>query len=230
MTMMVAFAAAAATAATGILGDLVDGIASLVAQYGYPAVFAAAFIETIIPPIPSELVFPLVGFTAHSKGLGIENALGMAAAGAAGSTAGAILIYFVAQKVGRAALLRYGRYVRISERDLQKAEAWFERHGAIAVFTGRMVPGVREIVSIPAGISRMQVPKFVAFTFAGSLAWSSALTLAGFYLGGAWVRVSEQLSSAFSITGAVVIAAIIAGFVAWYVKRARQHSSSPPSA
>lgn len=228
--MVFVAAAAAAVAATGILGELADGIASFVVQYGYPAVFAAAFIETVIPPIPSELVFPLVGFTAYSKGLGLENALGMAAAGAAGSTAGAILIYFVAQKVGRAALLRYGRYVRISERDLQKAEVWFERHGAVAVFTGRMIPGVREIVSIPAGISRMQMPKFVAFTFAGSLAWSSALTLIGFYLGDAWVRVSEQLSSAFSITGAVVVAVIVAGFAAWYVKRVRRSSPSPPSA
>lgn len=231
IVLAAALAGASATASTGIIDSLLNGITALVAQYGYPAVFVAAFVETIFPPIPSEVIFPLVGFTAYSRGLGLENAIGMAAVGAAGATAGAILIYFVAQKVGRVAVLRFGRYVRISEHDLQKAETWFEKHGSLAVFTGRMVPGIREIVSIPAGIGRMRMPRFVAFTFAGSLVWSSALTLAGFYLGDAWERVAEQLSSVFDIVGAVVVAAIIAGFAAWYVKRSsfRRNGGSQPS-
>ncbi|MGI0020512.1 MAG: DedA family protein [Nitrososphaera sp.] len=205
----------------GLLGEIIDGLTSLIAQYGYPAVFLAAFIETIFPPIPSEFVFPLVGFTAYSKGLGLYNAIGMAAVGALGATAGAVLIYFLARRVGRAVILRYGRRVRVGEGELQKAEAWFARYGPAAVFTGRMVPGVREIISIPAGISGMNLPKFLAFTYAGSLAWSVALTLVGFYLGEAWGRVAEQLSSAFTVIGAIVVAAIIAGAAVWYVRRRR---------
>ena len=208
-------------ASAGLLGEIIDSLTSLIAQYGYPAVFLAAFIETIFPPIPSEVVFPLVGFTAYSKGLGLYNAIGMAAVGALGATAGATLIYFLAHRVGRAVILRYGRHVRVGERELQKAEAWFAKYGAAAVFTGRMIPGVREIISIPAGISGMSLPKFLAFTYAGSLAWSVALTLVGFYLGEAWGRASEQLSSAFTIVGAIVVAAIIAGAVVWYKRRSR---------
>ncbi len=197
-----------------MLDRIVDGVTGLVAQYGYPAVFAAAFLEVIFPPIPSEIVFPLVGFTAHSRDLGMENAIGMAAVGALGSTAGAILIYYVAKKVGRAAIVRWGRYVRLGERDLQKAERWFEKHGAVAVFSARMVPGIREIISIPAGISSMNIAKFAAYTFAGSLVWTVALTLIGFYLGDAWANVSEQLSSSFTVAGIVVVVAV--GAVAVY--------------
>lgn len=192
-------------ASAGLLDQIIDGISSFVAHYGYPAVFAAAFLEVVFPPIPSEVIFPLVGFTARSGGLGIENAVGMAAVGALGSTAGAILIYYVAKKVGRAAILHYGRYVRLGERDLQKAEKWFEKHGSLAVFSARMVPGIREIISIPAGIGGMNMPRFIAYTFAGSLVWSVALTLIGFYLGGAWQGFADRLSSAFNIIGPAVV-------------------------
>src|ERR687885_3046314 len=131
----------------GILNGIIDTITGLIAQYGYPAVFAAAFLEVIFPPIPSEVIFPLVGFTALSRALGIENAIGMATVGSLGSTAGAILIYLVSLKVGRAAIARFGKRVRVSEQEIEKAERWFKKYGSIAVFTGRMIPGIREIVS-----------------------------------------------------------------------------------
>ena len=206
-------------ASAGILGGAIDAITTMIAEYGYPAVFAAAFLETIFPPIPSEVVFPLVGFTAQSKGLGLANALGMAATGALGATAGAIVIYFVAQKVGRAAILRFGKRVRVSEHDLVKAEDWFKKYGPAAVFFGRMVPGVREIISIPAGIGGMNIAKFTVFTFAGSLVWSAALTLAGYYAGEAWSQFSEQASSAFTIVTVIVVAGIVAGVAIWYSRR-----------
>ena len=206
-------------ASAGIFGGVVDAITDLVAQYGYPAVFAAAFLEVIFPPIPSEVVFPLVGFTAQSKGLGLENALGMAATGALGSTAGAVLIYFISMKVGRAAIVRFGKRVRVSEQEIEKAERWFAKYGPVAVFTGRMVPGIREIISIPAGIGRMNLAKFVAYTFAGSLVWSVFLTLVGYYLGEAWRGFSEQASSAFAIITAIVIAGIVTGIGIWYTRR-----------
>lgn len=218
-----------ALASAGFLSDVLDAVTSLIAQYGYPAVFAAAFVEVIFPPIPSEIVFPLVGFTAQSKGLGLENAIGMATVGALGSTAGAIVIYYLAKVLGRAAILRYGRYVRVGEQELVKAEKWFAKYGPVAVFSARMVPGVRELISIPAGIGGMGVPKFVAFTFAGSLVWSVALTLVGFYLGEAWSQAADQLSEAFNIVAAGVIAAIVIGAIAWYVRRMKKEKSRQPS-
>jgi membrane protein DedA with SNARE-associated domain len=213
-------------ASAGILGGAIDAITTMIAEYGYPAVFAAAFLETIFPPIPSEVVFPLVGFTAQSKGLGLANALGMAATGALGATAGAIVIYFAAQKVGRAAILRFGKRVRVSEHDLVKAEDWFKKYGPAAVFFGRMVPGVREIISIPAGIGGMNIAKFTVFTFAGSLVWSAALTLAGYYAGEAWSQFSEQASSAFTIVTVIVVAGIVAGVAIWYSRRKKAPEQS----
>ena len=97
VTILVAFASA------GVLSGIVDPISALIGEYGYPAVFAAAFLEVIFLPIPSEVIFPLVGFTAQNRGLGLENTIGMARVGALGSTVGAVLSYFVSAKVGRTA-------------------------------------------------------------------------------------------------------------------------------
>jgi membrane protein DedA with SNARE-associated domain len=206
-------------APAGLLGGFLDAITGLITEYGYPAVFAAAFLEVIFPPIPSEVVFPLVGFSVHSRGLGLENAIGMATVGALGSTAGAIFIYIVSLKIGRAAIMRFGRRVRVSELEIEKAERWFAKYGSAAVFTGRMIPGIREIISIPAGISRMNFAKFVAYTFAGSLVWCTILTLIGYYLGEAWIEFSEQASSAFAIVSIIVVVGIAAGIGIWYSRR-----------
>ena len=216
VTSLVAFASA------GILSGIVDAISTLIGEYGYPAVFAAAFLEVIFPPIPSEVIFPLVGFIAQNRGLGLETTIGMATVGALGSTVGAVLIFYVSARVGRTAIMRFGKRVRISEQDIEKAERWFERYGSVAVFTARMIPGIREIISIPAGISRMNIAKFVGYTFAGSLLWCIFLTLVGYYLGEAWRNFSDQLSSAFTIITLILIVAAavaVAGF--WYSKRRR---------
>ena len=103
----------AAFASAGILSGMLDTITDLIGVYGYPAVFAAAFLEVIFPPIPSEVIFPLVGYTVQNRGLGLENAISMATVGALGSTAGAVLIYFISGKVGRAAIARFGKRVRV---------------------------------------------------------------------------------------------------------------------
>jgi membrane protein DedA with SNARE-associated domain len=210
-----------AMVSSGILSGILDAVTGLIAEYGYPAVFAAAFLEVIFPPIPSEVIFPLVGFTVQSRGLGIENIIGMATVGALGSTAGAVVIYFVSAKVGRATIARFGKRVRISEQEIEKAERWFEKYGSIAVFTARMIPGIREIISIPAGIGQMNIAKFLGYTFVGSLLWCIILTFVGYYLGEAWSKFSEQASSAYSVVSFIVIAALVAGIVLWYSKRKR---------
>ena len=213
VTILVAFASG------GIFSGIVDAVSVLIVEYGYPAVFAAAFLEVIFPPIPSEVIFPLVGFIAQNRGLGLENTIGMATVGALGSTVGAVLIFFVSARVGRIAIMRFGKRVRISEQEIEKAERWFERYGSVAVFTARMIPGIREIISIPAGISRMNIAKFVGYTFAGSLLWCIILTLVGYYLGEAWRNFSDQLSSAFTIITLILIAAAIAAAGFWYSNR-----------
>ena len=204
---------------------ILDTVTSWISTYGYPGAFFAALLETIFPPIPSELIFPLIGFTAQTKGLGLENALGMAIVGALGSTVGSIAIYLIALKLGKTVFLRFGKYMKIGESELDKSEKWFENHGAIAVFAGRMAPGIREIISIPAGISKMNISKFILFTFTGSLIWCISLTLVGYYIGDAWNKFVEG-SGVFNIISIVIIVGILAVLGYYYYHKGHKNSSS----
>lgn len=203
----------------GIFGNMIEIITGWIANYGYPAVFAAALLENLFPPIPSELVFPLVGFSAQTNDLGMAGAIGMAIVGAVGSTVGAIIIYFIALKIGLPTITRIGkRYHLLSESDLKKTETWFVRHGELAVFLGRMAPGIRELISIPAGIAEMNIVRFTFFTFIGSCIWSLFLTLVGFFIGDAWIRFYGNYSQVFDIVGITLILVIIAIVAIKYYK------------
>ena len=203
----------------GIFGNMIEIISGWIANYGYPAVFAAALLENLFPPIPSELVFPLIGFSAQTNDLGMAGAIGMAIVGAVGSTVGAIIIYFIALKIGLPTITRIGkRYHLLSESDLKKTETWFVRHGELAVFLGRMAPGIRELISIPAGIAEMNIVRFTFFTFIGSCIWSLFLTLIGFFIGDAWIRFYGNYSQVFDIVGITLILVIIAIVAMKYYK------------
>lgn len=206
-----------------IFGNMIELITDWIANYGYPSVFAAALLENLFPPIPSELVFPLIGFSAQTNNLGIGGAIGMALIGAIGSTVGAIIIYYIALKIGLPAITRIGkRYHLISESDIKKTETWFARHGELAVFLGRMAPGIRELISIPAGIAEMNVVRFTFFTFMGSCVWSLFLTLIGFYVGDAWIRFYDDYSQVFDVAGITLILAIVAIVALRYYKGRQQ--------
>ena len=217
-----------------IFDTVTNAVSSWISEYGYPAVFLAALLENLFPPIPSEVIFPLVGFVAYHNNLGIIHAIAMGLVGAIGSTVGAIVIYYISLKLGKPAILRFGRYVRIGEKGLLEAESWFQKYGAIAVFIGRMAPAIRELISIPAGLGQMNIVKFVIFTFAGSAVWSVALTLLGYFLGDTWSLIAGQLSSAFSVIAIIIIIAIIViiglkYYKRRYEKRNRENSSHKES-
>jgi membrane protein DedA with SNARE-associated domain len=149
----------------------------------YEGVFLAALLETIVPPIPTLAVFPTVGFLASQEGLSIFAVIPLIILGALGATIGTTVIYLVALKLGRKILLRYLRFVKISEKKLERVEIWFEKYGDKAVFLGRMIPVMREMISVPAGLLKMKIPKFILYTFAGSLVWATGTILAGYYFG-----------------------------------------------
>ena len=167
----------------------IQWIISLVSQSLYPGVFLAALIETVFPPIPSEAIFPLAGYIILKNEMSVFHVIGVGITGGCGSTVGAILIYVISKKIGRTGLIKYLKYAKIKEDSLKKADHWFEKYGDKSVIIGRVIPGIRELVSIPAGIFNMNLIKFVIFTLVGSCIWSTALTGAGYYFGIATLNI-----------------------------------------
>jgi len=160
-------------------------ITEFLGDHLYEGIFLAALLETIIPPIPTLAVFPTAGFLASQQGIPLIGLIPMIILGAIGATIGTSSIYFIALKLGRIVLLRYLKYVKVSESKLTRVEVWFEKYGDKAVFLGRMIPLMREMISVPAGLLKMKIPKFIIYTFAGSCVWSTGTILSGYYFGAA---------------------------------------------
>ena len=161
----------------------IEWVISLITENLYLGVFVAALLETVFPPIPSEAIFPLAGYIVLKNNMSVFHVIGVGITGGAGATVGAFIIYLIAWKLGRVGLYKYLKYAKIKKSSLDKADKWFEKYGDKSVIFGRLVPGIREIVSIPAGIFGMKPTKFLIYTFVGSVAWSIALTAAGYYFG-----------------------------------------------
>ncbi|MET8763222.1 DedA family protein [Lentzea sp. NPDC004782] len=184
-----------------------EWIIRLMEALGSPGAGLAVALENLFPPVPSEVILPLAGFTA---GQGRISLLAAILWTTAGSVAGALVLY------GLGAWLGLDRVRRIADRlpfvsvsDVDKADAWFDRHGNAAVFAGRMVPVVRSLISVPAGVSGMPIVRFTLHTAAGSLVWNTALILAGYALGENWELVGRYLgwvSTAVLATLAIAIA------------------------
>lgn len=167
----------------------IDWIIALVSENLYPGVFLAALIETVFPPIPSEGVFPLAGYVVLKNEMSVMHIIGVGITGGSGATLGAFIIYLIALKLGRNRLAKYLKFAKINSEKLSKADKWFEKYGDKSVLFGRLIPGIRELVSIPAGIFRMKPKKFLIFTFIGSCSWSTLLTAIGYYLGVATIDI-----------------------------------------
>jgi membrane protein DedA with SNARE-associated domain len=158
-------------------------IAEFLGDHLYEGIFLAALLETIIPPIPTLAIFPTAGFLASQQGISLLGLIPMIILGGIGATIGTSTLYLIALKLGRVVLLRYLSYVKVNEKKLERVEIWFEKYGDKAVFLGRMVPVMREMISVPAGLLKMRIPKFVVYTFAGSCVWSTGTILSGYYFG-----------------------------------------------
>ena len=163
--------------------SLIEWIIHLITEYLYVGVFLAALIETIIPPIPTMAVFPTAGFVASQNGLGLPEVILLGIIGGLGASVGSTVIYLIALKLGRTALLRYLKYVKVSEKKLVRVENWFQKYGDKAVLFGRMIPVFREMISIPAGFLKMKFVKFLLYTILGSCGWSLTLIFIGYYFG-----------------------------------------------
>ncbi len=162
---------------------LIQWISDLLSEYLFAGVFIAALIETIIPPIPTMAVFPTAGFIASQNGLSVIEAVFLGIIGGLGASIGSTVIYLIALKLGRTALLRYLNKVKVSEKKLEKVERWFEKYGDKAVLFGRMIPVFREMISVPAGLLKMNVKKFLVYTILGSCGWGITMVLIGYFFG-----------------------------------------------
>ena len=165
------------------LQALIQWISDLLSEYLFAGVFIAALIETIIPPIPTMAVFPTAGFIASQNGLSVIEAVFLGVIGGLGASIGSTVIYLIALKLGRTALLKYLNKVKVSEKKLERVERWFEKYGDKAVLFGRMVPVFREMISVPAGLLKMNVKKFLAYTILGSCGWGITMVLIGYFFG-----------------------------------------------
>jgi len=165
------------------LESLIEFITTLMTDYLYAGVFLAALIETVIPPIPTMAVFPAAGFIASQNGLELHELFLLGIVGGLGASIGSTVIYLIALKLGRTVLLKYLKYVKVSEKKLVRVESWFQKYGDKAVLFGRMVPVFREMISVPAGLLKMKFPKFLAYTILGSCGWSITLIFIGYFFG-----------------------------------------------
>ncbi len=181
---------------------------------GYPGVVLLMAIESACIPLPSEVIMPFAGSLIASGRFGLWT-LGLV--GALGCVVGSIPAYFLGALGGRPLVERYGRYVLLSRHDLALADRLFERHGEIMIFLARLLPVVRTFIALPAGISKMNLPKFIAYTFLGSLPWCLGLAYAGKKLGEHW----EVIKPYFHRFDAVLVALIFLGAAAWIWRHVR---------
>lgn len=182
---------------------------------GYGAIFAAMFLENLFPPIPSELIMPLGGFYVRSGQLAL---LPVVLAGLLGTVLGALPWYGIGRLVNEERierwLERHGRWIGISPKELHRSRVWFNRHGTALVFWGRLIPGIRTLISVPAGIELMPLAPFLIWTTAGSLIWTLLLTLAGYALGEAYLNVGAWIEPVAKLIKVLLIVAV-AGGVVW---------------
>jgi membrane protein DedA with SNARE-associated domain len=195
---------------------MAEWIANTMNAMGYWGIGLLMFLENLFPPIPSELIMPLAGFTVSQGKMNFQYAV---LAGVIGTVLGTLIWYYAGVLVGeerlRALADRYGKWLGLSGADIDKANRWFYRHGTKAVLLGRLVPGIRTIISLPAGISRMRLAPYLVYSTIGTTLWTVLLTYAGYLLGNHYDRVDEYLAPVSKI----VLVSLVVGFVAWAVRR-----------
>ncbi len=204
------------------LEPVANWIENLIDTIGYPGIVIVMAIENIFPPIPSELVLPFAGSLSAK---GEMNFWAAVAAGTIGALIGAIVLYAVgyfAREAGVRTLVgNYGKYLFISEHDLDRAADWFERYGEIIIIFGRLIPLIRSIISIPAGYTRMNPVRFLIYTTLGTTVWNLILTYAGRLLGENWEDILAFMDTYQYATLAVISIAVIA-FLTWRIIKYRQ--------
>ncbi len=198
------------------MSNISDWVLAIMAKFGYFGIVFAMFAENVFPPIPSEVIMPAAGFAASNGDL---NLILVILAGTLGAVLGALPLYYLGRIFDEERLSafteKYGKYVFVKPNDIKATNAWFDKHGKKAVFFGRMVPGIRSFISIPAGMNKMPMPSFLILSTLGASIWTTALAFAGYYLGKNY-EIIESTLAPYSKGIGIVIVIIIIG---WFIKR-----------
>lgn len=213
-----------------ILGFLSSFIIGLITALNYWGIILAMAIESACIPLPSEIIMPFGGYLVVTKvfnsgGGDLLTLFYVGLAGAFGCVLGSVAAYAVGIWGGRPILEKYGKYILISKKDIDMADKWFTKYGDFAIFFSRLLPVIRTFISLPAGIAKMNFPKFVIYSFLGSLPWCFALAWVGYKIGqsaGALIdwehQMSAKLGNLMHVIDVVIILGVIA-LVVWYVRR-----------
>ncbi|OFG97574.1 DedA family protein [Listeria monocytogenes] len=187
-------------------------ITSIMADFGYIGIFVLIMVENLFPPIPSEIILTFGGFMTTVTSLNVVMVIIVATLG---SVVGAILLYKVASYFGKERLtkivLKYGRFLRLKESDIERAENFFLKYGSWAVFLCRMIPLIRSLISIPAGMTKMKMSKFLILTTAGSLLWNTVLIGLGAMLGESWSEIVVFMDSFSTIIYSIIAILVVVG-------------------
>jgi len=200
-----------------------DWVQKTVEDGGYLILAALILLENLFPPIPSEAILPLAGYQVATGAMDVVPAVLSATAG---SLVGALILYAIARFGGRPLLERHGPLLRVTPRQLDQADAWFDRRGPVIVLVGRLIPGVRSLVSLPAGLSELPLALFVALTAAGSLLWNTALISAGWALGDNWQDATHLMDEVGTVVYVALGVAVVAGVALLVGLRARRRAEA----
>ena len=196
---------------TRILEALAAFVIYVISQMGLPGIVLLMAIESACIPLPSEVIMPFSGYLVF---LGKYSLWSVGLAGAFGCVVGSVPAYYLGMYGGRPLIEKYGKYILMSLHDLDMADRWFDRHGEATVFFARLLPVIRTFIAFPAGVARMEMKRFIAYTFAGSLPWCLGLAYIGMVMGEQWPTLRGYFHKFDLLIGAVIVAGIV-----WYVRR-----------
>lgn len=202
-----------------MLQNIINWVISIMEAIGSPGVGLAVFLENVFPPIPSEVILPLAGFTASQGSMNVIAAFIWATIG---SLAGAYFLYYLGAAIGANRLRKIAAWMwLVKVEDVDAALAWFDKYGKASILIGRVIPGIRSLISIPAGIDRMNPLTFGFYTLLGSSIWNALLIYCGWILGENWTAVEGVIDQYSKVVYALVALALVAVFI-WLLRRARQ--------
>ena len=198
-------------------------VTGIVRDLGYPGLFLLITLESTLVPIPSELVMPFAGYLAAQGDFSLPVIIIINSSAA---LLGSGLCYWLGAAGGKPLLLRYGKFIFVRRKDIERTETWFARHGKATILIGRFLPVVRHIISVPAGIARMPLVPFFTQTFIGATIWGTTLIMIGYELGARWDTVAKQLKRIDMMVGVAIVIVLVAIAVRFVLRRRREQGEN----